>query len=191
MASQTDIMNRAIRIANAAGLEPHSSPTIDNSFLAEDMFAMALREAVLERAKTPGGRAQLKRTYPLTLVAGEIALPDTVLDDYLFDSTCFVSGDTTLLASFEPRYEDYLRAQFMYPQLAYYSVRGATLCFRGPGQAAGVATSTISLTTPGVPDIPATITDAISTSGEIVERTAVILAAMIRGKMTETNGANA
>ena len=190
MASQTDIMNRALRIANAAGLEPHSSPVIDNAFLAEDFFAIALRQAVIEQAKTPGGRAQQKRTYPLTLVAGEIALPDTVLDEYLFDSTCFVSGDTTLLASYEPRYEDYLRAQFMYPQIAYYSTRGSTLCFRGPNQAAGAATSTISLTTPGVPDIPATITDAISAGSDVVEQTILILAAMIRGKMAE-DGANA
>lgn len=182
-------MNRAIRIANAAGQETHASATIDNAFLAEDFFAIALRRAVLAVAANPSARAQLKRTYSLSVASGAVTLPDTVLDEYLNDSTAYLSTDANLLASFEPKYEDYLRAGDQYPQLAYYTSRHGQLLFRDAGAAAGATTGTVTLVAVGLPDIPTTITDAITASSDVVENTVLILAELIRGGATaaETN----
>lgn len=181
--SQKQLMDRAFRLANSAGVEPHQSAIIDNAFTAEDYFPIALREAVKQSAGIPNEANSVKRTYPLTLVAGEATLPDTVLTECLDSSSLFSSSDATVakLSSYEPRYSDYLDSG-AYNQLAYYTVRGAVFCYRAPGELPGVSTATLSLVCVGIPDIPAALATAMVISSETAERCIEILSKMLRGQ---------
>jgi len=184
MATQQSIMNRAIRMANAAGIDAHMSATIDNDFLGEDFFSTALRKAVSECAAVPAEKNLLKRAYAVTFSSGEAALPATVLQERLDESTLYSATDADLRASYEPNYTAFLKAQFSYRQIGYYTNVGAKILYRGPGQAAGAASGSFTLYALGMPDIPAALTDAIDVSPEVEEKTARYLAEMIRGIKT-------
>lgn len=181
MASQQDIMRRAMRFATGTGIDDQTSPVIDNEYLYEDYFKIALRRAVEELAKNANHRGALRRNFTLTMTAGKVALSDDVFEDYLNDSMVVDNAAPDVPVSFEPRYADYLRAGFSHGQIGYYTVVGGELFYREPKGDAGVSTATVVLSAVAMPAIPATITDAMAISSELAELTAMKLAALVTG----------
>lgn len=179
--SEQSIIDRAMFIANGAGIDAHSSPVIDNKYVIETMFPLALRQAVIEHARTPHEANGLKRTFSLTLVAGEAVLPDDVLDECLTSSSISSATDLDVaeLTSYEQRYFDYIRPG--YAQLGFYTNRGGTFCYRGIGENAGESVATVKLTAISMPVIPATSTTSMTISTSLADTTVEILARMMSG----------
>ncbi len=179
--SQKSIGDRAIRVATMAGLDPHTSPVVDNGVVAEDLFYDALRRAVAESAKNPSDAQAMKRDHTITITNGVGTMPDTVLDDFLSSSSIYSTTDSNIAenSTYCPRYVDYLRP--VHSQLGYYAVQGSSLLYREPAGDAGAWDGDLHLVTVSTPAIPATIADAMTISTELAERTIQILAGMLRG----------
>ena len=179
--SQKSISDKALRIATMAGLDPHTSPVVDNGVVAEDLFYDALRRAVAESAKNPSDAQAMKRDHTITMTDGVGTMPDTALDDFLSSSSIYSTTDSTVAenSSYCPRYVDYQRP--VHSQLSYYAVQGSSLLYREPGGDAGAWDGDLHLVTVSTPTIPATITDPITISTELAELTVTILASMLKG----------
>ena len=164
-----------------AGLDPHTSPVVDNGVVAEDLFYSALRRAVAESAKNPSDAQAMRRDHTVTITNGVGTMPDAVLDDFLSSSSIYSTTDTTIAenSSYCPRYVDYLRP--VHSQLGYYAVQGSSLLYREPAGNAGEWDGDLHLVAISTPAIPATITDPITISTELAELTITILASMLKG----------
>lgn len=176
--SQKSIQDRAFLLANSAGVEPHSSPVIDNGFTAELLFPHCLRDAVRIGAGIENEANSLKRTHTLTVTGGEAVLPTSVLEECLDSSTVY-GDDIDDLTSYEPRYSDFLRVSDA--NLNLYTCRGGTFCFKESGGNAGEFNGELSLVAVSLPTIPDTITDAMTISNATAERVVEILARKLRG----------
>ena len=160
-------MDKAFRLANAVGVEPHSAPTIDNFVAAEDLFPAALREAVIEQG--------FRRTFSLTVASGAVALPDGIILDQMKTATIESNGTPT---SFEERYSEYVQAP--YRQINYSTVKDKQFLFRAAGGSAGAYNGNITLSVVAMPDIPAALTTTIVLPQTVADRTSEILARMLR-----------
>ena len=179
--SKKRIMDEALRIATMAGLDPHTSPVIDNGVVAEDLFYDALRRAVVESAKNPSDAQAMTRDHTVTITNGVGTMPDTALDEFLSSSSIYSTTDTTIAenSSYCPRYVDYQRPR--HSQLSFYAVQGSSLLFTEAGGNPGEYDGDIHLVAISTPSIPAIITDAITISTELAELTITILASMLKG----------
>lgn len=189
MPSQKSIMDRAYRIAVGTGGDPHDSPIIDNKFAFEDLFPLALREAVKAEV-AEGDEGNYKRTYSLTFVAGKIALPDTALEEFLNDSQIIDPNDAAVgqITSYQQNLQD-----FYYPanpQLGHYALDGNFIVYREPAGDVNTFAGPLSLKVVGIPDIPASILTDLAIPTSLAEHTIVVLAEMVRGKISPTQGGN-
>jgi hypothetical protein len=175
--SKKQILDRALRIATMTGTDAHQSAVVDNAVVLEDYFYSALKQSVLAGASDPSESAGLKRDHTISITNGIGTLPDVVLEECLNDSTVYNDDDDQ--TSYQPRYADYLRP--VHSLIGYYAVQGTSFLYRAPGGDAGEFDGDINLVAVSLPDIPATITDAITISSATAERTIQILAGMIRG----------
>ena len=164
-----------------AGLDPHTSPVVDNGVVVEDLFYDALRRAVAESAKNPSDAQAMRRDHTVTIVNGVGTMPDTVLDDFLSSSSIYSTTDSNIAenSTYCPRYVDYLRPK--HSQLSFYAVQGSSLLFTEAGGNSGEYDGDLHLVCVSVPAIPATITDPITISTELAELTITILASMLKG----------
>lgn len=180
--SKKSIIDRAYRIVVGAGLDPHESAVVDNSFVFEDLFPLALREACVMMAnEDAAGAESLRRTYTLTFVNGVADMPDTVLEEfldrsYLYDTAApenseFNSYQTSLHAYHYPAN----------PQLGHYAVQGATILYRAPYEDVATHDGDADLSVVGVPDVPLSMTAAMDISTELSEKIIEVLAGMARG----------
>ena len=163
------------------GGDANASPVIDNTVVIEDLFYLALREAVIEGSQHEAEAGTLKRDYILTVASGTATLPDTVIDECLDSSSIYSTTDSTIgdLSSFQPQYGDFIRP--VHAMLAYYTALGGNFLFRAAGGAVGAYSGTIHLVAIGTPDIPGSITANITIATETAERCIAILARMIKG----------
>ena len=178
--SQHQIIDRALRIATMTGGDPNLSSVIDNTVVLEDHFYTALRNAIIAGANVPTEVNGLKRDHTISVSNGVGTLPDSVIEECL-DTSSIYADDTNVqqFSSYQPRYSDYLRSG--HSQMGYYSTQGANFLYRGPNEEAGVFDGDIHLVAVSTPSIPSTITDPITISTEVAERTIQILASILRG----------
>lgn len=169
--SQKSIQDRALRIASAVGTDPQANPVTDNAFLGEDLFRAALKDAVIVE--------KFQRTFTLTSALGSVAIPDSVILEKMPTASIHPVAAPGTLASFEERYFDYQRAP--YSQLAYFTIQGANLLYRAAGGLASAFNGDLSLTVIAMPDIPPSITTAITMPATLADRCVEILARMLRG----------
>lgn len=180
--SQLSIQQRAYRLAVSQGLDPHGSGAVDTQFAFENNFPHALRRAATELAgRDESEAANLKRTYALTLSSGVATLPVSVIQECLDRSMIYSDSDSTVAenSSYQPRYSDYIRPA--HSQLGYYSINGTSFCYRAPYGAANSFSGNLKLVTAGMPDIPGSLTTAMTISDRLAERTVELLADMVRG----------
>lgn len=177
--SQKSIQDAALREATLAGGDGNASPVIDSSVVLEDLFYLALREAVIEAANSEPGSQ--KRDYTIAVTSGSGTLPDTVVEELLDDSTIYSATESTIgeLSSFQREYSDFIRP--VHTILSYYTVLGSNFLFRQAGAATGAFTGSIHLVASGIPDIPGTITTPLTIKSSVAERTIAILANLLRG----------
>jgi hypothetical protein len=179
--SQKSMMERAFRLANTVGVDGASSPVINNTFTPEDLFPIALREAVIERASIPSEADSLKREYALTFTNGVATKPDTLVDECIKHSSLFSVTDPSIgeLTSYQERYSDFLRPA--YTQLGYYALRGSSIEYRPAYGEINDFDGDLVLSAVGIPDIPAVLTAAMTISTDLAEATITKLAQMMRG----------
>jgi len=171
--SQKQIMQRAFRLANTLGTDGHASAIIDNRVAIEDLFPIALRAAFAELAKDVSQLASLKRTHTISITSGVGTLPDTVMNEYLDNSSAWTTANSDLV-TYQERYLDFLRPT--YPQYGAYTTKGSQFLFREPDADYGAFTGSVYLS-----DIPSTITDAIDVSTNVAELTIKHLTQMLKG----------
>jgi len=176
--SQKSIQDRALRIATMVGADPNGSPVIDNGVVIEDMFAMALREAIIAAAQSDTTVSQVKRSHSIVVTDGVGVLPDTVIDECLDTSSLesATDDDITQLSSYQPRYADYVRP--VHSQLPYYTVRTGSFLFRNGDRS--VYDGTVTLVAVAMPPVVAFTAD-LDISTDIAESTVQILAQRLRG----------
>jgi hypothetical protein len=176
--STQGILDRAFLLANSIGTDAHQSPVVDNKYALEVLFPHSLREAVRIGAGIENEANSLKRAHSLTVTNGEAALPVSVLEECLDSSTVY-GDDIGDLTSYEPRYEDFIRVSD--DNLNLYTCRGGTFCFREAGGEVGEFDGDVNLVAVSMPDIPTTITDAMTINNSTAERVIEILARKLRG----------
>lgn len=174
------ILNEALRVANMAGGDANSSPTIDNRVVLEDLFYSALRQAIVEGSENPAEIGALKYDHTITVTNGAGTIPDTVLNEFMDGSTVY-SDDGTLngLMSFQPRYFDYIRDG--HSQLGYYTVQDDQFLLKEPGGDISDYTGDVHLVTTTMPTVTDATTD-LAISSETAKKTVEILASLLRGK---------
>ncbi len=180
--SAEQIIDRSIRVANQTGLDANSSPVIDNSVVFEDLFPLAMREAVSYLAGNPEDASSLKQDHALTFTSGSAPLPAGVVTECL-DSSSLNSSTYSGLVSWQPRYIDFIRP--VHKQLGYYLISGSNVLFRAPGGAPGTFNGSLTLNAVSVP-IPANISDDLAIGEDLANEVIVRLASMVVARVTDT-----
>lgn len=165
------------------GVDPNTVAFVDNSVVLEDLFYEALRAAVIEGSQRPAEVGNLTRDFTIAVSGGIGALPDSVINECLDNSSIYSGDDDDIgqFSSFQTRYSDFIRA--VHPQIAYYHIQGTNFLFRDIGGDPNDFDGDINLITVALPDIPSVITDLITISSETAERAIVLLAEMLRGSI--------
>lgn len=175
------LLNRAYRLAAGTGQDPHQALSIDNVWVFEEAFPLALCKAIEEIGLSDAEIEHYRREHTLTLTDGSAALPQDVLHRFLDSSTISSDDDETvsMLSSFCNRYSEFLNPP--HTALGYYTTIENTFRYREAGGNAGEFDGDIKLQAVSLPQTPATITGTMTIPDDVADRLVEILADMVKG----------
>ncbi len=182
-----EFIYRAVEQAQR-GLDPNRSKLMDAEGLAESMAPSVLHEVSKRAARNERMRSILTSSFTLSITTGLVTLGDTVLTEYLCESSLIDNTETTKRYAHILNWGDFIRTRS--PQdkkFGWYSMQGGSVMAviepsanYTPGS--GI-TSTRVLTCPRTPAIPATAASELDAPREIVIECINVMAEAIRGKL--------
>lgn len=180
--TKQSLVNKAYRLAAGTGQDPHQAFTIDNVWVFEEAFPIALSRAIEEIGLSSAEIEHYRREHELTVTDGSADLPQDVLHRFLDSSTISSDDDDTVagLSSFCNRYSEFLNPP--HTALHYYTTLENTFRYREAGGLADAFDGTIKLQAVSVPATPAVITDTMTIPEDVADRLVEILANMVKGR---------
>jgi len=181
-----ELIYRAVEQAQR-GLDPNRSKFMDAEGIAEVMLPSVFHEIGTRAARDERLRSVLSSPFTVSFANGIATLGDTVMTEYLCESTLIDTGDLRKRYSFIQNWGDFVRPRSPIDQkLGWYSMQGGTTIAVVEPNAdyavgAGI-TASRNLTCPRVPSIPANKSLEVDAPEEIVDDIINVLAEMIRGK---------
>lgn len=165
-----ELIQRAVSIARQ-GL-PTPLPIDAMEAAAEPLLPIVFAEVGERAARDERLRRTLFRAKAFAFNGGPETLPSDVLTGYLDMSVLFDPDDPTKIYSWVP-WNQFISTQ-LDTRLGYYTLEGESLRFHlvEPGIAFDPTTGpiiTVTLYTPCSPEIPATITEHIAVTGEVLD----------------------
>lgn len=165
-----------MQIATGMGTDSHQSPVIDSEMTAEDLLPLAFRYVFVQMLKKEPGRFQdLLESHTISVTAGEGALPNNILTEYM---------DHSYLPDYpyssRAQWLDYQRQKFsnLLCYWTYTDGRFLTTCTEG-----GPDPEDIVLHAVTVPELPPGIGDEIDITERDLEEFIYTLALAIRGEI--------
>lgn len=182
-----EFIHRSVEQAQR-GLDPNRSKLMDAEGIAQIMAPQVFEEIGKRAARDEKLRAVLMSPFTVAFTNGLATLGDTVLKQYLCESTMIDTADLTKRYSFIPNWGDFVRPRSSIDQrLGWFGLQGDTsLAVIEPGASYAVGagiTANRNLTAPRIPTVPATATTEMDAPNEIEEDMINALAEMIRGKL--------
>ncbi len=174
------IINRAFRLAIGVGVDATVQPVLDNVWAFEEAFPLALRRAIKETPLSAEEVEGWRREHSLTLVNGEIAMPDAVLEEFFDSSSVYLAADLTARISFAPRWTSYLHPA--HDQLGYYTYKEDNFHYREAGGEPFDFDGDVKLVCISLPNKPANISTNMTLPVDLAGKTVEVLADMIRGR---------
>ena len=177
-----DLLNSSINNA-LRGMPAEQSPALDAVGIADTLFPIVSQSVSEAAAADPAKRSLLRRTKTITLTNGEATLTPDVLTKFFTDAVLYGSN-----LSIRYTYRDYPDFQRRGDKrIGIFTRNGATLMVIDPGQSFTqplIASGQRTLVVPCSVVKPASATDDIDATDEVISDLDEALSEALRGVLT-------
>lgn len=184
----TEVIMRALAIAQGVGMDGHDSPLLDAEQTAETLLEHVFRHVAGEYAKDPRKHSSVMQSYTINFTNGAGTLPGQTLSEHVTHASFYNSDESAVvLLSYCPFWFDFVRRKSIRQLLGYYAVDvgSSQVAIILPGadyDASGGFSGDLVMRTIGIPVLPSNPPMTFTVDDCYLDDVVIALAAALRGE---------